>query len=106
MEAALAKREISGTLSKANQEMLRGLAQRAQSVCTHLSGEALKIPNAFQPEVPSTHVFLFTKLVETLEPAVSKLDALVEGECCSALALAGKLIFSNLWLLREDREFG
>ena len=78
VEDLLAEREISRTLGVAHQEMLRGLAQRAQRVCSRLSGETLKIPDAFQPEFPSSHIFLFTKLVETLEPAVSKLDALIE----------------------------
>ena len=71
-----------------------------------ISGENLGLHGAFQPEAPASHVFFYLSLVEHLEKVVGEVDAVVEGECRDLLTQAGKMIFTNLCLLRNSGALG
>ena len=82
--------------------MMRELIRRAQQVYSCLSGENLVVHGAFQSKVATSHVFFYLTLVEHLEKVVVQVDAVVESECRDLLAQAGRLIFTNLCLLRNS----
>ena len=92
VEELKAQREIGEVLGEHRRDMLWDLIKRAQCVCGHLGREHLGIPNAFQPGVSASHIYIFTKLVENFEKVCGNVDAVVEGECRDLLAGTGKLI--------------
>ena len=100
------ERETSITLDRERQAMMLELVQRARRAYSRLSGENLGLHGAFQPEAPVSHVFFYLSLVEHLEKVVGEVDAVVEGECRDLLTQAGKMIFTNLCLLRNSGALG
>ena len=102
MEELKLERETSITLGRERQAVMLELVKRAQRVYSRLSGENLGLHDAFQPEVATSHVLFYLSLVEHLEKVVGEVDAVVESDCRDLLAQAGKLIFTNLCLLRNS----
>ena len=96
------ERETFEALGQEWQALMWELIQRAQRVYSRLTGENLGLNGTFQPGVATSHIFFFLSLVEHLEKAVGDVDVVVESECRDLLAQAGKLIFTNLCLLRNS----
>ena len=96
------ERETSVTLGRERQAMMLELVPHDRRAYSRLSGGNLGLHGAFQPEAPASHVFFYLSLVEHLEKVVGEVNAVVEDECRDLLTQAGKLIFTNLCLLRNS----